>query len=71
MVHRKAMVAEQQEKCLAMISESERFNCYAKIESCPVVRDADAVMREDGEAEPMAPQCKRSCSKAKCECCQT
>lgn len=75
MTHRRAIQETQRAKCEGLFGEA-RMECASKIESCPVVPDVDEVNRDfyqstGSENAPMTAQCKRSCSKAKCQCCKT
>lgn len=56
------------EKCAREGNRQKRIACYAEVPACPVVTDADTAWQQE---PPMPPQCKRSCHKARCECCKT
>ena len=69
--HRERMQEEMSEKCRSIKELKERIECYSKIPHCPPVRDAENPEYNTETGEPMPPQCKRTCQKARCECCKT
>jgi len=58
---------EQMARCGQLLERKTRMECLrTTVERCPVVLDEDGARREG-----MAAQCKRSCTRARCECCKT
>lgn len=69
--HRERMQEEESSKCRELKDIKARVECYARVPHCPPVRDAENPEYNTETGEPMPPQCKRTCRKARCECCKT
>lgn len=68
----KARMAKQKierDKCLAIFDDKKRMQCYVNIPRCMPVIDAEHSYDENQQEMPV--ECKRTCSKAKCECCHS
>ncbi len=73
--HRMAKVVEERKKCSLIDDFRKSLECASAIDACTVkIIDSESfwggVMWGTKDKE-MAPQCKRTCSKARCECCHT
>ena len=69
--HRERMQEEASEECRKLKDVRERVECMSRIPHCPPVRDAENPEYNTETGEPMPPQCRRTCRKARCECCKT
>ena len=68
--HRDRIREEMTEKCRQISDRQKRVECLVEVPLCPAVRDAESG-EWDNEGNQMPPQCKRSCRRARCECCHT
>ena len=72
MEHRVKKAAEERLKCSLIASKEERQKCLNDSDACNVtVIDAEHAGWSGEESSEMPAQCKRTCRKARCECCQT
>ncbi len=70
MEHRVKASEAAQLECERISDRKERAICMVSNEACAIVPvDVDHAGWENGERMPS--QCKRSCSKARCECCKS
>lgn len=68
MTHRMKMSEEAQAECEKISDKTERAKCMVSNEACammPITRDSP------GYDYSMPAQCKRWCTKARCECCKS
>lgn len=68
MKHRIAIRDEAVQKCDFIEDRQKRMECFIAVPQCPDVTDRDHPAH-DAAGNQMPPQCKRWCSKARCECC--
>lgn len=69
---RRAKAAEEEARCDRVADFKERMKCAASISVCQMpVTDWDHPGRDINSGELMPAQCKRFCTKARCECCRT
>ncbi len=63
---------EEQLRCELVPDKAARNECMRKHEVCSIVPlDVDRAGWDPSTGQRMPAQCKRSCSKARCECCQS
>lgn len=69
MKHRLAIREREHAACDRLAGE-ERIRCHMAVDPCPVVADAEYTQyNEQGERMPAL--CKRTCTRARCECCHS
>ncbi len=69
--HRMAASEKAQLECHKVEDKKERIKCFLSNEVCSIVpTDVDSAGYDDN-GERMPSQCKRSCTKARCECCKS
>lgn len=71
--HRQKVIEEALEKCKYISDRDSRMACFkTTVPACEDVKvmDSESWVYND-QGERMAPQCKRTCSKARCECCHS
>ena len=71
MQHRQKASESAQLECYKVENKAERAKCMIANEICSVVpRDAEHA-EYDNEGNQMPSECKRTCRKARCECCKS
>jgi hypothetical protein len=76
MKHRVAEADKARERCYGIVDRDERIKCAMAASPCAVkVVDAESAIysqEDDGSVSTSMPaQCKRTCRKARCECCHS
>lgn len=62
---------EAREKCMLIEDRQKRIECGLNADACQMsVVDAEGI-QYDADGNMMPTECKRSCHKARCECCHT
>jgi hypothetical protein len=72
MKHRVKEADKAREVCHLITDRTKRIECAMSADACQVkVVDAEAAAYSEDMSEQMPAQCKRTCRKARCECCHS